>query len=264
MSKKLLFLLSFLFLSCTSINLGCTDPSFSDFDPDANIEVFTGGPTSLNEYGAGGYHYNDSWDMIFNVLEDTYLSSIDVNAQNSGSITLDIISVNGSVFAQFDYNLNPGWNTLSIETLIPQGDNYTIGVTGNNQSIGLYRNNAVPNGIFPIEIADRITIIGNTTDSPESYFYYFYNWTIDASCSGSLTNQNLLVKNILIYPNPTSDYLFIDYNEELEAKVYNLNGKLILSEYIIEKLDISCLKKGYYIVKFSDGSNELIHKIIKD
>ena len=46
--------------------------------------------------------------MIFNVLEDTYLSSIDVNAQNSGSITLDIISVNGSVFAQFDYNLNPG------------------------------------------------------------------------------------------------------------------------------------------------------------
>ena len=27
--------------SCTSINLGCTDPSFSDFDPDANIEVFT-------------------------------------------------------------------------------------------------------------------------------------------------------------------------------------------------------------------------------
>ena len=39
--------------SCTSINLGCTDPSFSDFDPDANIEVFTGGPT-LNEYGAGG------------------------------------------------------------------------------------------------------------------------------------------------------------------------------------------------------------------
>ena len=153
---------------------------------------------------------------------------------------------------------------FSIETLIPQGDNYTIGVTGNNQSIGLYRNNAVPNGIFPIEIADRITIIGNTTDSPESYFYYFYNWTIDASCSGSLTNQNLLVKNILIYPNPTSDYLFIDYNEELEAKVYNLNGKLILSEYIIEKLDISCLKKGYYIVKFSDGSNELIHKIIKD
>ena len=105
--------------SCTSINLGCTDPSFSDFDPDANIEVFTGGPTSLNEYGSGGYHFN-VLDMIFNVLEDTYLSSVDVNAQNSGSITLDIISGNGSVFAQFDYNINPGWNTLSLETLIPQ------------------------------------------------------------------------------------------------------------------------------------------------
>ena len=111
-----------------------------------------------------------------------------MNAQNSGSITLDIISGNGSVFAQFDYNINSGWNTLSLETLIPQGSTY-YWVTGNNQSIGLYRNNAVPNGIFPIEIADRITIIGNTTDSPESYFYYFYNWTIDASCSDSLSNQ---------------------------------------------------------------------------
>ena len=38
--------------------------------------------------------------MIFNVLEDTYLSSVDVNAQNSGSITLDIISGDGSVFAR--------------------------------------------------------------------------------------------------------------------------------------------------------------------
>ena len=51
-----------------------------------------------------------------------------MNAQNSGSITLDIISGDGSVFAQFDYNLNPGWNTLSLETLIPQGNNYTIGL----------------------------------------------------------------------------------------------------------------------------------------
>ena len=244
--------------------MGCTDPSFSDYDPDANIEVFTGGPTSLNEYGSGGYHYNDSWDMIFNVYEDTYLSSIDVNAQNSGVITIDIINANGSVFAQFDYNLNPGWNTLSLETLIPQGNNYTIGVTGNNQSIGLYRNNAVPNGIFPIDIADRITIIGNTTDSPESYFYYFYNWTIDASCSGSLSNEETFLNDISIYPNPSSSYLFLNNSTELEAKVYDLKGKLILIEYITNKLDISYLEKGVYIIKFSYGSDELIHKIIKD
>ena len=249
--------------SCVPINLGCTDPSFSDYDPDANIEVFTGGPTSLNEYGSGGYHYNDSWDMIFNVYEDTYLSSIDVNAQNSGAITIDIINANGSVFAQFDYNLNPGWNTLSLETLIPQGNNYTIGVTGNNQSIGLYRNNAVPNGIFPIDIADRITIIGNTTDSPESYFYYFYNWTIDASCSGSLSNQESFLNDISIYPNPSSSYLFLNNSTVLEAKVYDLKGKLILIENITNKLDISYLDKGVYIIKFSDGSSELIHKIIK-
>jgi len=43
-----------------------------------------------------------------------------------------------------------------------------------------------------------------------------------------------------------------------------LNGRLILTEYITDKLDISCLDKGYYFIKFSDGTNELIRKIIKD
>lgn len=51
--------------------------------------------------------------------------------------------------------------------------NYTIGVTGNNENLGMYRNDAVPSGIFPIQIADSITIVGHTTDSPESYDYYF-------------------------------------------------------------------------------------------
>ena len=49
-----------------------------------------------------------------------------------------------------------------------------------------------------------------------------------------------------------------------EAKVYDLNGRLILTEYITKKLDVSCLKKGYYLIKLSDGSNELIHKMIKN
>ena len=30
---------------------------FSDFDVNANLEVYTGGPSELSEYGTGGYHY---------------------------------------------------------------------------------------------------------------------------------------------------------------------------------------------------------------
>ena len=80
----------------------------------------------------------------------------------------------------------------------------------------------------------------------------------------NLSNQKSYLDDISIYPNPSANYLFLNNIVELEAKVYDLNGKLILTEFITNKLDISCLDKGYYIIKFSDGSNELIHKIIRD
>ena len=113
-----------------------------------------------------------TWCSAF---EDTFLSSIDVNAENSGTITVDLTSSNGTVINQLDFDINGGWNTLEIATLIPEGNNYLIGITGNNENIGLYRNDAVPTGVFPIQIVDRITITSNTTDNPTSYYYYFYN-----------------------------------------------------------------------------------------
>jgi hypothetical protein len=67
-----------------------------------------------------------------------------------------------------------------------------------------------------------------------------------------------------MYPNPTSDYLFFENNIELEAKVYDLNGKLILIEYITDKLDISCIEDGMYILNLSNGVNSSSHRIVKN
>ena len=78
-----------------------------------------------------------------------------------------------------------------------------------------------------------------------------------------MSNQESFLNDISIYPNPSSSYLFLNNSTVLEAKVYDLKGKLILIENITNKLDISYLDKGVYIIKFSDGSGELIHKIIK-
>ena len=105
--------------------------------------------------------------------------------------------------------------------------NYTIGVTGNNDNLGIYRNDAVPSGIFPVQIADWITIVGHTTDSPESYYYYFYNWTFDANCTGFLSTGDLQADTYIIYPNPVSDYLFIKEDDTLnQSFTINLIKKL--------------------------------------
>ena len=92
-----------------------------------------------------------------------------------------------------------------------------------------------------------------------------YGWSINDNgydCSSFSLEENIL--DLSIYPNPTSDYIYINNNIELEALVFDLLGKQVIREYIIDKFDISCLEKGTYILNLSDGINNSTHKIIKD
>jgi len=222
----------------------------------------------LSEYGTGGYHYNDAWDMVFSVSEDTFLSFIDINAENSGTITLDLTSSNGTIINQLDFDIIGGWNTLEIATLIPEGNNYLIGITGNNENIGLYRNDAVPTGLFPIQIADRITITSNTTDNPTSYYYYFYNWRIDESCDGTLSNSEMTSSNILVYPNPTSNNLTVDLGHlngiNTTIKLYDSSSKLVFETQSSSTLtiDVAGFAKGMYSLELLTEEHILRSKVI--
>ena len=82
--------------------------------------------------------------------------------------------------------------------------------------------------------------------------------------SSSHQDEESTLENITIYPNPSSAFINIKSNIELEASVFDVTGKLIMSEYFTAKLDISQLEKGTYILNLSDGVNTSTHKIIKD
>lgn len=83
--------------------------------------------------------------------------------------------------------------------------------------------------------------------------------------SVSLTNDSYKKNNrITIYPNPSSDYINFSSNIEIyNVKIYDLKGRLIHSlsnKYKIEKIDISSLSIGIYLLKI----NEIIYeKFIK-
>ena len=67
-----------------------------------------------------------------------------------------------------------------------------------------------------------------------------------------------------IYPNPTNDIINIEgltKNENTIIKLYDLQGKLILSRELKEKgsIDISDLNNGVYVIRIG----EMTHKIIK-
>ena len=90
-----------------------------------------------------------------------------------------------------------------------------------------------------------------------------------SSCNATVTiqagmglNENSF--NLKVFPNPAQEFLYIDTDYELEAYVFDLLGKQVMREYITDKLDISCLEKGTYILNLSDGINTSTHKIIKE
>jgi hypothetical protein len=81
--------------------------------------------------------------------------------------------------------------------------------------------------------------------------------------TASVDDQNQL--DILIYPNPSSDTVYIDGNySQLEAVVYDILGKQVMNKSITNSIDISQLEKGVYILQLSDGVKLSTRKIIKN
>jgi hypothetical protein len=89
--------------------------------------------------------------------------------------------------------------------------------------------------------------------------------TFSVSCVGlSVDEQSIF--DFSLHPNPTSDYIYINgniINAELEAVIFDLSGKQVMREFILDKIDISCLEKGTYLINISDGINNSTHKVIK-
>jgi N-acetylneuraminic acid mutarotase len=236
--------------SCIAPILGCTDSSSPFFDPTANTETALGGPLSADALGAGGFHFNDMWDMEFNVSEPTVLESVEVLAETNFSIGVYIRNAAGATLFEDNYALQAGWNTLSMEVEIPNGTSFLMGIDGTNE--GLFRNSAVPEGTFPLDVANRMSIIGNTTDSPQDYHYYFYRWTLSASCSGTSGVAPHQGQVPTAFPNPARDVLVIDgLGDGKELVVMEVSGRVVqrlLTNGARTFINVAVLPEGMYIL----------------
>jgi len=211
--------------SCIAPILGCTDDTSPFFEPDANTDIALGGPISTSELGGGGFHFNDNWDMLFSVSEPTVLSSVDVLAETAFTIDVYIRDASGATLFQEPFALAAGWNTLEIGVEVPNGTGFAIGIEGENA--GLFRNNAVPVGSFPIAVADRMSITANTTDSPLDYFYYFYRWVAESPCAQS-TGVDDVAPEVALHPNPSRGSVRVSGAAAgSRVEVLNVTGALV-------------------------------------
>ena len=94
-----------------------------------------------------------------------------------------------------------------------------------------------------------------------------YGWIItddglDCATAG-VDDQNQL--DISIYPNPSSDIVYIEGNyTQLKVVVYDILGKQLIKESITNHIDISQLEKGVYMLQLSDGVKLTTQRILKN
>ena len=84
------------------------------------------------------------------------------------------------------------------------------------------------------------------------------------------TNTATYESNINIYPNPANDHINIDFGnldnvEDWNIKIINILGQEVLSQPMnTDKINVSELSKGVYIIRISDGVNQADKKFIKN
>ena len=68
-----------------------------------------------------------------------------------------------------------------------------------------------------------------------------------------LGNENLLQKDIIVYPNPAQQYLHIDgISGKYQVSIYSLKGQIVYSVFVEAgkiSVSISKLPKGMYLLK---------------
>ncbi len=79
----------------------------------------------------------------------------------------------------------------------------------------------------------------------------------------SLTVNDIKKLNINIYPNPTKDVVYITSDKPIKSvEVYDVLGKLLKTDYS-DKINVSQLPNGYYLLKIKTETGESVEKLIK-
>jgi surface protein len=81
--------------------------------------------------------------------------------------------------------------------------------------------------------------------------------------TASIEDEHLFA--ISIYPNPTSNTLFISGNETpIAVAIYNVLGKEVLSIKNTNNINVKALPSGVYVIRISDGVGQTNRKFIKN
>ena len=184
-------------------------------------------------------YYNQLTELI--VSSNPALKILTCNSNNL--TTLDLISNTNLEILSVDNN--------QLETLdIRNGNNAIISyfISTNNPNLScIFVDNADYSSTNWTDIDPTATFVEDET-----------------ACQVLSLGDHAFELGLSVYPNPTSDIVYIDGNyTQLKVIVYDILGKQLMNKSITNSIDISHLGNGVYILQLSDGVKQTTQRIIK-
>ena len=231
------------------------------------------GPNDIT-IGSKRVYTGESAGIVFNVGFPTIIKSFMTYAASKGMRKLYLIDSEGRTLFSKNVNLNSGMNGVELEVEVPPGNDYVLKFEGTTNLImntdgAKYPYN--PDGLF--------SITGNTNFNRKQYYFFYHIWVQHKSCDQAELPDvekgvNVAIDEILIYPNPVKDKLFIDIRgftpeDDLEIRISNLNGNTIYQKdiYTQRKIELnrSDLGKhsGILILEVSGPGKKTTSQIIR-
>ncbi|HMC02211.1 MAG TPA: T9SS type A sorting domain-containing protein [Flavobacteriaceae bacterium] len=104
-------------------------------------------------------------------------------------------------------------------------------------------------------------------DSRDTYLWQIPGAATYEEMCATASTENFALSSISIYPNPTKDVFEIDLNIDVDYKLHNILGQEVLSGSFtqgINKLDVSSISSGLYILNLNSKIGSISKKLVKN
>ena len=243
------------------LNYFATITTFAlDENPNDNTSI-------LNQTVVNSYDPNNKICMEGINVSTSYINNYVhyiINFENNGTANAQNIVVRDVIdISKFD-----------ISTLVPiaSSDNVKTRVINSNvvefifENINLPFDNANNDGYIAFKIKTKPNLVVGNTFSNSANIYFDYNFPIVTNNYTTTIQNTLGIQEIDVYPNPVKDFLNFktEYNI-FKIEIYDIAGRKLSSNSVHEnKIDLSDLKTGNYILKLYTENGIINTKIIKE
>lgn len=149
-------------------------------------------------------------------------------------------------------NLTGKWNGTDYnKNLVADGTYYVCFELTDKHAQGNYSRFAFTKG------ANNKVIPANTT----GFSNILIQWT------ASVTTATKTLKfgdEIIIFPNPTKNIFHIKGENITDIEILNLAGSLIFKNNSTTRIDMSNFKSGIYLIRFKNGNQTIVKKLVKE